>query len=572
MKQIKRSIRETLINCLCGMKRKAHGAQEPRHIVIYRGYSAAQRSDSPAQAINQGFLCFFIIIFMFFCFITSGCTNHATSAPNEFGLIKNLPINEQSLVGCIILNNQKLMFFNESYYDDLDSLFHTTIEHDTGHTNPDEHPVRFFVMNEKSKEIIQEGHFTFPHIFAAINLNESSILVIGATSYYKELIFAIYNHENNIFNVINTLQGPGNEDRFIRPQIGQLYDNRIIIAHIENIYIFNPKDNSVTKSFKTLPESYNSDFNNAYACFDSHEYVYSNTMITLNDNRTLIFNRIIYNPDDDSLNSLEDYGVKGNHYLGSIKLNDGRVLILSNENGQINSFVYNPDDNSAIYVNSEILHEEGYLICKSNTMLRNGDALFFTSNGFLLFKQDLNLIQHITSNYDELPELKENDAYSRHLRIFPLDNGRAGIIIDFYKTVPKTNSNIYIGIYDPESNNINFEKLVSILKENTYGTHLVNLKNDKILIIGRKETFVYDFGEQKLTKAQNKPEKMREIDVSEITTNTGDIIFPMPQLLSEIDEKYNSLFFLLHFLLSKYDKPTMWIFCPDGCNKTQKIK
>jgi len=39
------------------MKRKAHGAQEPKHIVIYhRGYSAAQRSDSPAQAINQGFL------------------------------------------------------------------------------------------------------------------------------------------------------------------------------------------------------------------------------------------------------------------------------------------------------------------------------------------------------------------------------------------------------------------------------------------------------------------------------------------------------------------------------------
>ena len=26
------SAKETLINCLCGMKCKAHGAQEPRHI------------------------------------------------------------------------------------------------------------------------------------------------------------------------------------------------------------------------------------------------------------------------------------------------------------------------------------------------------------------------------------------------------------------------------------------------------------------------------------------------------------------------------------------------------------
>jgi len=25
-------LKETLINCLCGMKRKAHGAQKPRHI------------------------------------------------------------------------------------------------------------------------------------------------------------------------------------------------------------------------------------------------------------------------------------------------------------------------------------------------------------------------------------------------------------------------------------------------------------------------------------------------------------------------------------------------------------
>ena len=50
-------IKETLINCLCGMKRKAHGAQEPRHILKYvEVTSIAQRSDSPAQAINQCFL------------------------------------------------------------------------------------------------------------------------------------------------------------------------------------------------------------------------------------------------------------------------------------------------------------------------------------------------------------------------------------------------------------------------------------------------------------------------------------------------------------------------------------
>ena len=48
--------REILLNCLCGMKRKAHGTQKPRHINrIVEVASAAQRSDSPAQAINQGF-------------------------------------------------------------------------------------------------------------------------------------------------------------------------------------------------------------------------------------------------------------------------------------------------------------------------------------------------------------------------------------------------------------------------------------------------------------------------------------------------------------------------------------
>jgi len=51
---------ETPDNCLCGpcgMKRKTHGAQEPKHINrIVEVASAAQRSDSPTQAINQCFL------------------------------------------------------------------------------------------------------------------------------------------------------------------------------------------------------------------------------------------------------------------------------------------------------------------------------------------------------------------------------------------------------------------------------------------------------------------------------------------------------------------------------------
>jgi len=55
-KQLNVKSKETLSNCLCGMKRKAHGAQEPRHIERYvEVTSAAQRSDSPAQAINQSF-------------------------------------------------------------------------------------------------------------------------------------------------------------------------------------------------------------------------------------------------------------------------------------------------------------------------------------------------------------------------------------------------------------------------------------------------------------------------------------------------------------------------------------
>ena len=45
-----------LINCLRGMKRKARGAQESRHIWKYvEVTSTAQRGDSPVQAINQRF-------------------------------------------------------------------------------------------------------------------------------------------------------------------------------------------------------------------------------------------------------------------------------------------------------------------------------------------------------------------------------------------------------------------------------------------------------------------------------------------------------------------------------------
>ena len=44
------------VNCLYGMKRKAHGAQEPGHIQRYvKVTSTAQRSDSPTQAIYQCF-------------------------------------------------------------------------------------------------------------------------------------------------------------------------------------------------------------------------------------------------------------------------------------------------------------------------------------------------------------------------------------------------------------------------------------------------------------------------------------------------------------------------------------
>jgi len=45
-----------MINYLCGMKRKVHGEQKSRYINRIVGIAnAAQRSDSPVQAINQGF-------------------------------------------------------------------------------------------------------------------------------------------------------------------------------------------------------------------------------------------------------------------------------------------------------------------------------------------------------------------------------------------------------------------------------------------------------------------------------------------------------------------------------------
>ena len=50
-------LRETLNKAASGMKRKAHGAQRPRHNnELGEGASTAQRSDSPAQPFIQRFL------------------------------------------------------------------------------------------------------------------------------------------------------------------------------------------------------------------------------------------------------------------------------------------------------------------------------------------------------------------------------------------------------------------------------------------------------------------------------------------------------------------------------------
>ena len=51
------SSEETLKKAASGMKRKAHGAQRPRHNnELGEGASTAQRSDSPAQQFIQRFL------------------------------------------------------------------------------------------------------------------------------------------------------------------------------------------------------------------------------------------------------------------------------------------------------------------------------------------------------------------------------------------------------------------------------------------------------------------------------------------------------------------------------------
>lgn len=49
-------LKETLINCLHKMKLEAHGTQKPWHIImIAETASAAQRADSPSNAINRVF-------------------------------------------------------------------------------------------------------------------------------------------------------------------------------------------------------------------------------------------------------------------------------------------------------------------------------------------------------------------------------------------------------------------------------------------------------------------------------------------------------------------------------------
>ena len=56
MEWIDLQIKETLIKSASGMKCKAHGAQQPRHIKwIGEVASTAQRSNSPAQTLNQRF-------------------------------------------------------------------------------------------------------------------------------------------------------------------------------------------------------------------------------------------------------------------------------------------------------------------------------------------------------------------------------------------------------------------------------------------------------------------------------------------------------------------------------------
>ena len=83
-------IKEPLNNCLRGMKRKAHGAQEPRHIKrIVEVASTAQRSDSLAQAINQRVLwSVFALALVFLPAITAS----AADINSSFDFDENIPI------------------------------------------------------------------------------------------------------------------------------------------------------------------------------------------------------------------------------------------------------------------------------------------------------------------------------------------------------------------------------------------------------------------------------------------------------------------------------------------------
>ena len=85
---LRKSIKEPLINCLCRMKRKAHGTQMPRHINrIAEAASTAQRSDSPAQAINQRFLR--IVLFLFMMLTIAPVFGAAPARINKVGKAPN---------------------------------------------------------------------------------------------------------------------------------------------------------------------------------------------------------------------------------------------------------------------------------------------------------------------------------------------------------------------------------------------------------------------------------------------------------------------------------------------------
>ena len=112
--------KEMLIYCLRGMKRKAHGAQEPRHIQKYvEVTSAAQRSDSPAQAINQRFhkyICFTILFLLL-----SGMCAVSVKAQDSDEYISNV-------LSQILQAVQKNVDFQKNQMIDLISMEEITIE------------------------------------------------------------------------------------------------------------------------------------------------------------------------------------------------------------------------------------------------------------------------------------------------------------------------------------------------------------------------------------------------------------------------------------------------------------